>query len=97
TKVTQLIVNQSNNSVLGVKCRSKLNSNSQIEVFADFIVDCTGRYSSSTKWLKQYFNLIIPNEQLHVGTGYVSFVRLHSIIMSTFFFLFKQTRKKLYL
>ncbi|CAF3786113.1 unnamed protein product [Rotaria sp. Silwood1] len=74
TKVTQLIVNQSNNSVLGVKCRSKLNSNSQIEFFADFIVDCTGRYSSSTKWLKQYFNLTIPNEQLHVGTGYVSFV-----------------------
>ncbi|CAF1390971.1 unnamed protein product [Rotaria sordida] len=74
TKVIQLIVNQSNNSVLGVKCRSKLNSHTQLDFYADFIVDCTGRYSSSTKWLKQHFNLIIPTEQLHVGTGYVSFV-----------------------
>jgi 2-polyprenyl-6-methoxyphenol hydroxylase-like FAD-dependent oxidoreductase len=74
TKVMQLIVDQSTNSVHGVKCRSKLNSDEQINLYADFIIDCTGRHSSSIKWLKQNFNLIIPTEQLHTGTGYVSFV-----------------------
>ncbi|CAF0847002.1 unnamed protein product [Adineta steineri] len=74
TKVTQLIVNQSTNSVHGVQYRSKLNSTEQIDMYADFIIDCTGRHTSSLKWLKQNFNLIIPTEQLHVGTGYVSFV-----------------------
>jgi 2-polyprenyl-6-methoxyphenol hydroxylase-like FAD-dependent oxidoreductase len=70
TKVIQLIVNQSTNSVQGVQCRSTFNS----DLFGDFIIDCTGRYSSSIKWLKRHFNLIIPTEQLHVGTGYVSFI-----------------------
>ncbi len=68
TKVTQLIVNQSTNSVHGVQYRSKEN------LYGDFIIDCTGRYTSSIKWLKQNFNLIIPTEELHTGTGYVSFV-----------------------
>jgi 2-polyprenyl-6-methoxyphenol hydroxylase-like FAD-dependent oxidoreductase len=74
TKVMQLIVNQSTNSVEGVKYKSKLNSQLQKDLFGDFIIDCSGRYSSSIKWLKENFNLIIPSEQLDVGTGYVSFV-----------------------
>lgn len=71
TRVTQLIVNQSTNSVHGIKCRSKQISK---DLYGDFIIDCTGRHSSSSKWLKENFNLIIPNEQLHTGTGYVSFI-----------------------
>jgi 2-polyprenyl-6-methoxyphenol hydroxylase-like FAD-dependent oxidoreductase len=71
TKVTQLIVNQSTNSVHGIKCRSKGNL---MNFYGDFIIDCTGRHSSSIKWLKQNFNLTIPTEQLHTGTGYVSFI-----------------------
>lgn len=74
TKVMQLIVDQSKNSVYGVKCRSKLNSDSTMNIYGDFIIDCTGRYSSSIKWLKENFNLIIPTEQIHIGTGYVSFI-----------------------
>lgn len=74
TKVTQLIVDQSANAVLGVKCRSKSKSDSPVDFYGDFIIDCTGRYSSSAKWLKEKFDLTIPTEQLHVGTGYVSFV-----------------------
>jgi hypothetical protein len=67
SKVRQLIVNQSTNSVQGVRYQSK-------DLYGDFIIDCTGRYTSSMKWLKEYFNLIIPTEELHTGTGYVSFV-----------------------
>ncbi|CAF3579397.1 unnamed protein product [Rotaria socialis] len=74
TKVTQLIVNQSTNAVLGVKYRSKLNSDTKMQLYSDFIIDCTGRYSSSIKWLKENFDLILPTEELHTGTGYVSFV-----------------------
>ncbi|UJR16568.1 hypothetical protein I4U23_003469 [Adineta vaga] len=74
TKVNQLIVDQTTNIVHGVQYRSKINSNKHEELYGDFIIDCTGRHSSSIKWLKQNFDLIIPTEQLHVGTGYVSFV-----------------------
>jgi 2-polyprenyl-6-methoxyphenol hydroxylase-like FAD-dependent oxidoreductase len=74
TRVIQLIVNQTTNSVQGVKCRSKENPDLLEDVHGDLIVDCTGRHTSAIKWLKQNFNLIIPSEQLHTGTGYVSFI-----------------------
>ncbi|CAF1552865.1 unnamed protein product, partial [Adineta ricciae] len=44
------------------------------ELYGDLIVDCSGRYTSSLKWLKEHFQLIVPTEQLHVETGYVSFL-----------------------
>lgn len=74
TKVTQLLVDQTSNAVRGVACRSKANGEERVDLHADFVIDCTGRHSSSVKWLKQDFGFTIPNEQLHVGTGYVSFV-----------------------
>lgn len=66
TKVSNLIVDREKNVVLGVQCPFDLRG--------DLICDCSGRFSSSTKWLKQSFDLHIPEDQLHVGIGYVSFV-----------------------
>ena len=77
TKVIQLISNQLTNTVQGVKCRLKEKHTNLLllkDIYGDFIIDCSGRYSSSVKWLKQNFNLIIPTEQLDIGTGYVSFI-----------------------
>ena len=68
TKVTQLLTDPVTNTVQGVQTKSK------DEFYGDFIIDCTGRYSSSLKWLKEKLNLIVPTEQLDTGTGYVSFV-----------------------
>ena len=67
TKVSGLIVDRQENVVLGVRCPSS-------EIRGDLICDCSGRFSSSTKWLKQSFDLSIPEDQLHVGIGYVSFL-----------------------
>ena len=75
SKVTQLIVDQSLNIVKGVKYRSKQNNEtSTMDLCGDFIIDCSGRHSSSMKWLKQDLNLIIPTEQIHFGCGYTTFV-----------------------
>ncbi|CAF4376846.1 unnamed protein product, partial [Rotaria magnacalcarata] len=40
----------------------------------NFIVDCTGRNTSSLRWLKENLNLIVPTVQLHFGCGYVTFI-----------------------
>ena len=72
TKVMDLIINQKTNSIEGIQYRS--NDQKIENMFGDFVIDCTGRYSSSSKWLKNHFNLIIPTEELHTGTGYVSFI-----------------------
>ncbi|CAF1181653.1 unnamed protein product [Rotaria sordida] len=74
-RAIQLIVNQSANIVQGVKYRLKHNVGSpSVDIYGNFIVDCTGRNTSSTKWLKESFNLIVPTVQLHFGTGYVTFI-----------------------
>ncbi|CAF1252538.1 unnamed protein product [Rotaria sordida] len=75
TRVTDLIVDQSLNIVKGIKYRSKKNNNSlSFDMYGDFIIDCTGRNTSSPKWLKKNFNLIIPTVQVHFGCGYVTFI-----------------------
>ncbi|CAF1177439.1 unnamed protein product [Rotaria sordida] len=75
TRVTQLIVDQSLNIVKGVKYRSKENTGSSlVDMYGDFIIDCTGRNTSSTKWLKESLNLIVPTRQIHLGIGYVTFI-----------------------
>lgn len=74
-KVVELIVDRSNNVVQGVKYRLKHDNNSQlVDIHGNFIVDCTGRNSSSTKWLKDSLNLTVPSTQIHFGGGYTSFV-----------------------
>ncbi|CAF3938779.1 unnamed protein product, partial [Rotaria sp. Silwood1] len=74
-RAIQLIVDRSANIVQGVKYRLKQHVNSQLlDIYGDFIVDCSGRNTSSIKWLKESFNLIVPTEQIHFGSGYVSFI-----------------------
>lgn len=75
SRVLQLISDQSSNTVLGVKYRCKQDATSTlIDLYGDFIVDCTGRNGSSAKWLKQSFDINVPTEDIHFGNGYVSFV-----------------------
>ncbi|CAF1326243.1 unnamed protein product [Rotaria sp. Silwood1] len=75
SRVTQLIVDQSSNIVKGIKYRCKQTVGSPLfDMYGDFIIDCSGRNSSSTKWLKESLNLIVPTEQMHFGCGYVTFV-----------------------
>ena len=73
-QVKELIVDQSTNCVLGLRYQSKFDSNCLVDLCGDLVCDCSGRCSSATKWLKQSFNLHLPNDQLHIGIGYVSFV-----------------------
>ncbi|CAF1489860.1 unnamed protein product [Rotaria sordida] len=75
SRVTQLIVDQSLNIVKGIKYRQKHNvDSSSIDLYGNFIIDCSGRNTSSSKWLKESFNLIIPTIQIHFGAGYVTFI-----------------------
>ncbi|CAF3949802.1 unnamed protein product, partial [Rotaria sp. Silwood1] len=75
SRVVQLIVDQSLNIVKGIKYRQKHHvDSSSIDLYGDFIIDCTGRNTSSVKWLKERFNLIVPTIQIHFGAGYVTFV-----------------------
>ncbi|CAF1252821.1 unnamed protein product [Rotaria sp. Silwood1] len=75
TRVIGLIVDQSLNIVKGIKYRSKKNNDSlSFDMYGDFIIDCTGRNTSSPKWLKESFNLIVPTVQVHFGCGYVTFI-----------------------
>lgn len=75
TRVTQLIVDQSLLTVKGVNCRPKQNSGlPSFSMYGDFIIACTGRNTSSTRWLKDSFNLIVPTVQLDFGSGYVTFI-----------------------
>ena len=70
TRVMGLIVDQSLNVVKGIKYRLKKNHDSlSFDIYGDFIIDCTGRNTSSPKWLKENFNLIIPTVQIHFGYG----------------------------
>ncbi|CAF1239711.1 unnamed protein product [Rotaria sordida] len=74
-KELYLIVDQSLNIVKGIKYRSKKNiHSSSFDMYGDFIIDCTGRNTSSPKWLKENFNLIIPTVQVHFCCGYVTFI-----------------------
>ncbi|CAF1243410.1 unnamed protein product [Rotaria sordida] len=74
-RVIDLIVDQSLNIVKGIKYRSKKNiHSSSFDMYGDFIIDCTGRNTSSPKWLKENFNLIIPTVQVHFCCGYVTFI-----------------------
>ncbi|CAF2998678.1 unnamed protein product [Rotaria sp. Silwood2] len=53
-RAIQLVVDQSVNAVQGVKYRLKQHVDSQLlDIYGDFIVDCTGRNTSSIKWLKE--------------------------------------------
>ncbi|CAF1353951.1 unnamed protein product [Rotaria magnacalcarata] len=75
SRVTNLIADRPMNIVKGVTYRCKHNVGSpSCDLYGDFIVDCTGRNSSSTKWLKEEFDLIVPTEQMHYGGGYVTFI-----------------------
>ena len=75
SKVTQLIVDQPLNIIKGIKYHSKRDNNSSsFDLYGDFIIDCSGRNSSSIKWLKEGMNLIIPTVQMHFGCGYTTFI-----------------------
>ncbi|CAF0894832.1 unnamed protein product [Rotaria sordida] len=75
TRVMGLIVDQSLNIVKGIKYRSKKNiDSSSFDMYGDFIIDCTGRNTSSPKWLKESFNLIVPTIQIHFGFANVTFI-----------------------
>ncbi|CAF1403451.1 unnamed protein product [Rotaria sp. Silwood1] len=75
TRVTQLIVDQSLIIVKGIKYRIKHDVRSPLFcMYGDFIIDCTGRNTSSTKWLKESLNLIVPTVQIHFGFGCVTFI-----------------------
>lgn len=83
TRVKDLIVDKSLNIVKGVKYRSKDNNNDDDdnnnssllnELYGDFIIDCSGRNSSSTKWLEHSLDLIVPKEEMHFGSGYLTFI-----------------------
>ncbi|UJR06981.1 hypothetical protein I4U23_011269 [Adineta vaga] len=71
SKVIQLLTDRSLNLVQRIKYRLKQND---FDIYGDFIIDCSGRYSSSIKWLKNDFNLNIPTEQIHFGYGALSFL-----------------------
>ncbi|CAF2873010.1 unnamed protein product [Rotaria sp. Silwood2] len=74
-RVIQLIADQSSNTVQGVKYRLKQNTGSPLlDIYGDFIIDCTGRNTSSIKWLKESLNLIVPSVQMYFGCGYVTFI-----------------------
>ena len=73
TRVTEFIADQASNVVKGIKYRLKHSIGSpSIDMYGDFIIDCTGRNTSSLKWLQRSLNLIVPTEQIHFGCGYVS-------------------------
>ena len=75
SRVTQLIVDQASNIVQGVRYRRrKTGGSSSLDIYSDFIVDCSGRNSSSTKWLKESLNLNVPSVQIHFGCGYLTFI-----------------------
>ncbi|CAF0878183.1 unnamed protein product [Rotaria sordida] len=75
SRAVQLIVDQSLNIIKGIKYRQKHHvDSSSIDLYGDFIIDCTGRNTSSVKWLKESFNLIVPTMQIHFGLGYVTFI-----------------------
>ncbi|CAF1384598.1 unnamed protein product [Rotaria sp. Silwood1] len=75
TRATELIVDKSLNVVKGIKYRSKQNIGSpSFDMYGDFIIDCTGRYTSSPNWLNENFNLIVPTIQIHFGCSYVTFI-----------------------
>ncbi|CAF1071102.1 unnamed protein product [Rotaria sp. Silwood1] len=75
TGATELTVDKSLNVVKGIKYRSKQNIGSpSFDMYGDFIIDCTGRYTSSPNWLKENFNLIVPTIQIHFGCSYVTFI-----------------------
>lgn len=75
-RVINLIVDEAANKVRGVKyrCRKSTTPSSLVELLGDFIVDCSGRNSSSTKWLKEHLNLNVPSIKMHLGLGYVTFI-----------------------
>ncbi|CAF1597275.1 unnamed protein product [Rotaria magnacalcarata] len=63
------------NIVKGVTYRCKYNVGSpSCDLYGDFIVDCSGGNSSSTKWLNEGFDLIVPTEQMYYGCGSVTFI-----------------------
>ncbi|CAM4916360.1 unnamed protein product [Rotaria socialis] len=72
-RLVELIADRSANVVHGTKYRLK-DSSSSLDIYGNFIIDCTGRNTSSTKWLKESLNLIVPTVQMHFGCGYVTFV-----------------------
>ena len=75
SRVTKLIVDHSQNIVKGITYRCKQdNSSSSLDLYGNFIVDCSGRNSSSIKWLKESVNLSVPSMQIHFGCGYVTFI-----------------------
>ena len=75
SRVTKLLVDRSLNTVQGVQYHCKEDtSSSSVDLYGDFIIDCSGKNSSSTKWLKESLDLIVPSVQLHFGVGYVTFI-----------------------
>ncbi|CAF2240842.1 unnamed protein product [Rotaria magnacalcarata] len=73
-RVVELIADQSAYVAHGAKYRLKDSSSSSLDIYGDFIIDCTGHNTSSTKWLKESLNLIVPIVQMHFGCVYVTFV-----------------------
>ncbi len=63
------------NIVKEIKYKCKQNIGAlPIDMYGDFIIDCSGRNSSSNKWLKENFNLNISILEIHFGSGYVTFI-----------------------
>ncbi|CAF3612622.1 unnamed protein product [Rotaria socialis] len=75
SRVIQLIVDPSLIIVKGIKYRLKQNiGSSPLSMYGDFIIDCTGRHTSSARWLKESFNLTLPTVQIDFGSGYLTFI-----------------------
>lgn len=72
--VQRLIVDRTTNQVLGVEYRDKMSIDSLKSVRADFVVDCSGKWSKSNQWLKDQLNIDLEEEQLDTGLQYLSFV-----------------------
>ncbi|CAF1025250.1 unnamed protein product [Rotaria sordida] len=65
------------NNQIEWKCNSrvmKLIVDQSSNIVKDFIIDCTGHNTSSSKWLKESLNLIVPTVQIHFGGGAVTFI-----------------------
>ena len=73
TRVKYLIVDRASQTVRGVQYRHRHSDRSEmVDLYGDLIIDCSGRNSASTKWLKESFDLHVPTIQMHFGCGYLT-------------------------
>jgi len=66
--VTRLLPSEDGKSVLGVEYRSK--EGGEQELRSDFVVDCGGRNTKVKSWLKEDFNIDLPQSVINSHLGY---------------------------